>query len=366
MAARTELVSSSKTTLAHPFDPRLLEVVRRSTQAGVAQSSKRTYESDWLRFKSFCERHGVPALPADDATVCLFLADLRLNGIKHSTMTKALSGIKFYHEKAKLPLGRLPMVASMLSGLRREMSTQPVQRKPLLPEHLHKIAAGLRKDRLKDVRDLAIILVGWSAALRRSEIVALRREDVEFCTEGMDLTIRRRKNRQRSQFRVAVPKQASDLCPVSVLKNWLGLSGIKEGPLFRPISGDNLQEGQLEGRAVLRIVQAQVARLGLDPTEYGGHSLRAGVMTAAANAGMKIEKIVGTSDHKSIQVALGYVRNAERFENAASKGLLEDRELREKARQLATERGASAEVLCRAFLKAGVEVPLETMAEWIR
>jgi site-specific recombinase XerD len=370
---RTAIISAGASERAK-YDQRLLELVRETLSSDLAQASIRAYASDWGRFKSFAEEHGVPAIPATEELLCLYLADMKVNGLKRSSITRSFASIKYFHNEARKPLGPLPMVSDFLSGLSRSMRSEPTRVKPLLPEHLQQIAEGIRGDHLRDVRDLAMLLVGFCAALRRSEIVALNREDIEFVTEGMRVTLVRRKNAQRSSSMVAVPKQEG-LCPVVWLRRWLEMSKIEDGPLFRPISGPTANviiDRHMEPEVVAEIVKYRAKLIGLDPSKYSGHSLRSGLATSAARAGVPVHRIMETTGHKSMQVALGYIREANAFGNAASGQLLkasgEERiNLREKARRLHQKRGASPEVIRQAFLKgAGVDVPAKTIAEWLR
>src|SRR5260370_17262957 len=150
-----------------------------------------------------------------------------------------------------------------------------------------------------------VLMVGWGGGLRRSEIVALDVNLVEFSEEGMDLRLDKTKGSQRRAVRVSVPKQSSSICPVRILKHWLELSGIKEGPIFQRLHrGDRLREGRLSSQGVRRIVRAHVERIGLNPDEYGGHSPRAGMVTSAANAGVPIPDIIKSSRHKRVSLPL--------------------------------------------------------------
>jgi integrase len=356
-------------TLGRPFDKKLLDELREALADDVSQASLRSYDGDFERYRSFCSLHAVPSLPTDEQTLCLYILDMRANGLKLSTIKKAIAGIKYHHAKVERPLELLPKVSALLSKLGREMVTEPKRKKPLLPEHLHQIAAGMRKENLRDTRDMAILLVGWAAALRISEIAALNYENIEFVPQGMIITLVRRKNAQRSESRVAVPKQNDEICPVRALRAWLEASEVSSGALFRAVLGSNsdlVQPGHLTGETISEMLQKHAGKLGFNPFEYGGHSMRAGLATSAARAGVSIDRIMRTTGHKSIQVALGYIRNADEFNGAASGGLLEQPDLREKAIKLHKERGASPEVIAKAFAKAGVDVPIGEIERWIK
>jgi integrase len=161
------------------------------------------------------------------------------------------------------------------------------------------------------VRDRALLLVGFAGGMRRSEVVALDVDDVEFRRKGMLIRIRRSKTDQEGKGReigIFAGSRAQS-CPVRAMKAWLYMRGKHDGPLFT---------GRKEGsRLVVAVVSLVVKRcvklLGLDPRGYGAHSLRAGFVTAAAEAGMPETLIMQRTGHKSVQTVAKYVRPATAF-----------------------------------------------------
>jgi integrase len=202
-----------------------------------------------------------------------------------------------------------------------------VRKKPLLPEHFAQLADPARIDRgagwLESLRNRALLLLGFGAGMRRSELVALDVEDVELRNEGAVLRLRRSKTDQEGKGRfVSVWRQEGRLCPVAALETYLEETKVARGPVFRLVRRGQLTEKRLHDRAVARIVKAAIASLGLDPTEYAGHSLRSGFVTGAAKRGATIDEIVNTTGHRNAQQVIGYIRRATPFERNASKGLL--------------------------------------------
>jgi integrase len=174
----------------------------------------------------------------------------------------------------------------------------------------------------KGLRDKALILVGFFGALRRSELVGLNIEDVEFTPEGAILTIRKSKTDQEGRGRaVAIPyAKRTDLCPVRALQAYLKALGRTEGPLFVSMHKSQYTQKRLSAYAVALIVKDYADRLGLDPRLFGGHSLRAGFATTAALIGATEDEIALQTGHKSMTVLRGYIRRASLFErNAATR-----------------------------------------------
>ena len=173
------------------------------------------------------------------------------------------------------------------------------------------------------MRDRALLLLGFSIAARRSELVALNVADIVENEHGLMVRIRRSKTDQEGRgATVAVPRGAI-ACPVKALQAWLDAAGITEGPIFRPVlRGGAVATTRLTDRSVANIVKVHAERLGLDPATFSGHSLRAGFATSAAARGANLFKIMDVTRHKSVDTLRGYVRDAELFRDHAGQGML--------------------------------------------
>jgi hypothetical protein len=180
---------------------------------------------------------------------------------------------------------------------------------PLRVEQLAEIVARLDGS-IKDTRDRALLLVGFAGALRRSELTAAECQDVEWRPQGIVLTLPRSKTDQEGQGRaVAIPYGSAPMCPVDALKEWLEAAHISEGPLFRPVpKGGAVLASRLSGNSVAAIVKQHVMAIGLDPSCFSGHSLRAGFATSAAAAGVPAWKIRAQTGHTSDAMLARYIR----------------------------------------------------------
>jgi integrase len=177
-------------------------------------------------------------------------------------------------------------------------------------------------DDLAGVRDRALLLVGFAAALRRSELVALCVEDLEFSDQGLAITIRRSKSDQEAHGeQIGVPYgSTTETCPVTALQSWLEAAGIESGALFRRIDRHgHVGPNALAPGAVASIVKKAVEAVGLDATQFSGHSLRSGLATSAAQNGASELTIMSQTRHKSTAMVKRYVRKGSLFtSNAAS------------------------------------------------
>ncbi len=301
---------------------------RRYASASRAASTRDKYERAWDAFQIWCAVEELPALPAHPGTVAIYLARRAEGGLSPAALGLALAAIGWVHRQA----GHQPphrteggtVVADVLSGARRTHGRPPRRKAAADAVVLTQVLAALAGEDLRAVRDRAVLTFGMACCLRRSELVALDVADLERVPEGLRVTIRRSKTDQEGQGAVVAVPEGRQLRPVAALETWLRAAGITEGPVFRRLTRDGAcaMAEPMSDRAVARVVQARVAAAGLDPALFGGHSLRAGFITAAAAAGASAFRMREVSRHKSIQVLANYVRHARAFEDHPGEGFL--------------------------------------------
>jgi integrase len=178
--------------------------------------------------------------------------------------------------------------------------------------------------RLKDVRDRALLLLGFAGGFRRSELIGLDCDDVIPVRQGLVVTLRRSKTDQNGAGRkVGIPHGRGRWRPVAAIEQWLTTSGISEGALFRPIDRyHRVGPKRLSGEGVCLVVRERIQAAGIDPKDYSGHSLRAGLATSAAQAGVSSWKIRQQTGHASDAMLARYIRDGELFANNAAGVLL--------------------------------------------
>lgn len=258
-------------------------------------------------------------MPATAETVAEFIA-AHAQSLKVATLEHRLAAIHRAHEDRKLssPV-KSALVKQTMEGIRRTFGTAPRRVHALLKDDLLEVLVNVAQQKpLRAARDKALLLLGWAAALRRSELVALAVEDINWYVQGAELTIRKSKTDQRSEgHTVFVPTATAEgRCPVRALERWLELSEISTGPIFRQVSRHDHLVGTaaLTPQAVALVVQAAVrSAKGEDAARLvAGHSLRAGYATTAVEMGVPPTEIMRTTRHKSVSVLLNvYVRPTE-------------------------------------------------------
>jgi len=306
---------------------RTVERARDYIKESKAPNTRRAYAADWRDFRAWCVLHGRPSLPASPDTVALYLSDLA-ERCKTSTLQRRLAALSQAHQAAGQTAHDVPTkhatVRAVMSGIRRTKGTAQRGKAAAVTAVVRAMVEGT-PDRLLGLRDRALLLLGFSGAFRRSELVALDVEDLEFTGEGLVVTQRRGKTDQEGEGRkVGIPfgraSGGTDTCPVRAVRTWLDAAAVLSGPVFRSVNRHgHVQPGRLSDKAVALVVKRHAPAAGLDPLRYAGHSLRAGLATAAAAAGASERSIMNQTGHRSVPMVRKYIRDGQLFrENAAS------------------------------------------------
>jgi len=170
------------------------------------------------------------------------------------------------------------------------------------------------------LRDRSIILIGFSGGFRRNEIVSLDHDDLDFVPEGLKITVRRSKTDQFGEgFIKGLPYfDSTQYCPVVSLKNWIDVSKISSGPVFRRFAkGSKLSNNRLTDQTVALLIKKYLKLSGIDSKNYSGHSLRSGFATSAAESGVEERNIMAMTGHKSSEMVRRYIKEANIFKNNA-------------------------------------------------
>lgn len=291
----------------------------------LAPNTRRAYAASIAVFAAWCEAQGVDPLPAAPETVAAFLAVEARAGRSVATIAQRVAAIRWAHEGQGLDTPTASKgVSATMAGIRRTLGTAPVRKAPATVDRLAAMLAHVDRKTLKGKRDRALLLFGFASALRRSELVALKLQDLDATDRGLIVTLRRSKSDQEGQgHRRAVPfGRRKETCPVRAIREWVEAAGINRGRLFRSVDRHENVHGSMSARAVAPVVKAYAELAGFDPTEFSGHSLRAGFVTSAAEHGARVERIMDHTGHKSVAMVRVYTRRADAFEDHAGKGLL--------------------------------------------
>ena len=276
-----------------------------------AKNTLRAYQADFKDFSIFCSKNGFSSIPTEPKILSLYLTHLSATS-KFSTLKRRIASISVVHKmKGHYLDTKHPIVMENLHGIRRAKGTKQLGKKPILINDLKSIINVIdefNKIEKKKLRDKAILLVGFSGGFRRSELVEIEYDDVEFVSEGVKIFIKRSKTDQSGEGMIkAIPYfENKNFCPVVNLKKWIDYSVIKSGKIFN-----------ISDKSVALIIKKYASLSGLDPNKYGGHSLRSGFATSTAESGAEERNIMAMTGHKTTQMVRRYIKDANLFKNNA-------------------------------------------------
>jgi site-specific recombinase XerD len=314
-------------TIAAPTGVVLAEAdaaaARTFAELEKATSTRRSYRTAFRIFADWCHARGLVPVPASPDTVAAFLAAEATAAAKASTIAHRAAAIRYAHRLAghETPT-TAETVRAVMRGIRRTIGTAPERKAPATADVIGEMLR-LCPPTLAGQRDRALLALGFAGAFRRSELVALSVADLVEMPDGFRVLIRHSKTDQEGAGQeIAIPR-GYRLRPVEAVQTWLEAAAITEGPVFRAVlKGGRLQTAALTPHSVAVIVKSYAERAGLDPAAYAGHSLRAGFITSAAEAGASVLRIADQSRHQSLDTLRGYVRRADLFKDHAGASFL--------------------------------------------
>ncbi len=294
----------------------------KNLRSSKAANTLRAYQADFRDFSIFCMRNGLNSMPTEPKILALYLTHLSSSS-RFSTLKRRIASISVIHKiKGHYLDTKHPIIMENLLGIKRVKGSNQKAKKPILINNLKQIINVIdeflknselsnlkKKKEIKNItRDKALILIGFAGGFRRSELVNIDYEDLEFVSEGIKIFIKRSKTDQSGEGMIkAIPYfDNKNFCPVNSLKNWIDFSNIKKGKLF-----------DISDKSVALIIKKYASLAGLDPNKYGGHSLRSGFATSAAEAGAEERNIMAMTGHKTTQMVRRYIQEANLFKNNA-------------------------------------------------
>ncbi|MET4130753.1 tyrosine-type recombinase/integrase [Roseovarius sp. MBR-6] len=314
---------------------RLVDTARDYARAAASESTLKAYAKDWAHFARWCRMRGADPLPPSPELVGLYIADLaapqghgatKPPALSVASIERRLSGLGWGYAQRGLRLDRTDRhIASVLAGIRRKHARPPMQKEAILADDIRAMVVTLPHD-LRGLRDRAILLIGFTGGLRRSEIVSLDRHKddtldsggwIDILDGGALITLRGKTGWRE----VEIGRGSSDqTCPVHALEQWLHYGRISFGPIFTRVTrdGKRARETRLNDKYIARLIKSCVLAAGLRPDLpdaervklYSGHSLRAGLASSAEVDERYVQKQLG---HASAEMTRRYQRRRDRF-----------------------------------------------------
>ena len=287
------------------------------TAASQSASTRRSYAQGERHFKDWGG-----TIPCEPETLAAYIAEMassyKVATIEHRIIALHQAHVqRGYVTDTKASPAMHPLVKRTMQGIRRTLGTAQRRVKALVKDDLlETLVLSDQQMPMKAARDRALLLLGFAGAFRRSELVGINTDDLEFTSQGCDVLLRRSKTDQEGEGRlVFIPYAKGERCPVKALKHWLEKSGVSAGAVFRSVSRyDGVSKKPLGAASVALIVKSSVARLHGEGARamVSGHSLRAGYCTQAADSGLQTWQIKLTTGHKSDATLAKYIRPVER------------------------------------------------------
>jgi len=273
----------------------------------------RAYKSDFNHFVNFCKKNNFKPLPADPKIVSFYITDLSSTS-KVSTLKRRLASISVIHKLKGYYIDiKHPLIIENLMGIQRKKGVFQKSKKPILINELKEIISIIdnsEKDERKKARDKALMLIGFSGGFRRSELVNIDLEDLEFTKEGVKIFLKRSKTDQSGEGMIKAIPYFKDInfCPIHSLKRWIEISQINKGLIF-----------DISDKMVAILIKKYLSEAGFDSEKYSGHSLRSGFATVAADSGADEKSIMTMTGHKTTQMVRRYIKETNLFKNNALK-----------------------------------------------
>ena len=289
-------------------DVKSLEIeTLKNLKNSKANNTLRAYQSDFKDFSAFCNKNGMSSMPTEPKIIALYITHLSKSS-KFSTLKRRIASISVIHKlKGHYLDTKHPIIMENLHGIKRTLGSRQKAKKPILINDLKLIIKAIDKEK---IRDKTLILIGFAGGFRRSELVNIDYEDIEFVNEGVKILIKRSKTDQSGEGIIkAIPYfDNQEFCPVISLKIYIKekFSDKNEGKIF-----------DISDRSVALIIKRYAKKAGLDSSKYAGHSLRSGFATTAAEFGAEERNIMAMTGHKTTQMVRRYIQEANLFKNNA-------------------------------------------------
>jgi integrase len=294
---------------------------KRYQIAATSDNTRRAYQADIRHFETWGGQ-----LPATTDAILRYLHAFA-ETLNPRTLSRHVTAIKQWHRFQHFPdPTEAPIVGKTLTGITRIHGKPKDKAPPLLPEHLINIAGYLAKyETFAACRDNALFQVGFLGAFRRSELVAISIEDINWQPNGIEILIPKSKTDQLNAGQYCVIPNGNDqLCAVRALKSWLEKTGIDTGFVFRRIHrGNKISDLNITADSVNELLKKHAMSAGIENAmNFSSHSMRRGLATTASRDGVSLPAIMRQGRWKQVGTVMEYIEAAQRFgENAAGQVL---------------------------------------------
>lgn len=312
------VLCTNNTKLATPF------IHQKYIQAATSNNTRKAYQQD---IRHFIAWGGL--LPTTPDVIVQYLENYAAK-LNSRTLIRRVTALKNWHlYQGFADPTTHPMLRKTLAGIQNVHGKPKDKAQALQVNDLIAIVKFLSaRAKLIDLRNNALLQIGFFGAFRRSELAAIQYQNIQFLDGGIEILIPRSKGDQTGDGqRCAIPYGDEILCPVSALKQWCEKANIKTGYVFRRVTRSSIVSQEAIAAEHINIVLKTVAKLCSLPNSenYSSHSLRRGFATTASQQGASLSAIMKQGRWRHLDTALGYVEEGRRFEDNAANIILNSR-----------------------------------------
>lgn len=300
--------------------------MNRYRQSHKARNTHIAYRKGWARWESYAGDRDAVALAQDADAVADFLTRLADGGLSPSTIRQALAAIAHRLRAEGHPSpAHAVAVQETMQGIARVLAHRPRRVRALNTDEVARMidACG---DSLHGLRSAAMLAIGFSCALRGSEVAGLRCEDLDLESDRPQIVVRSSKTDHSAEGQVValIPEsQCAAVNPIRQVRRWLEAADIQSGFVFQRLATGGRPTGRpCDREDIVRAVKRMTARIGLPAEHYSSHSLRSGFVTEAARSGARLDQIMAVTRHRQANTVLGYIRERDRHAEHAGRAFL--------------------------------------------
>lgn len=329
---KNELTATTRfeMSLAHKNDHEILEDQKMQQardffeyhKRSKSSNSIRAYRFAWTKFTDWCASNSYdpfsPPVKSYEFLLGLFISSMaKTKQLRPKSLETYLAGLKHFYAENNIDVDtRHKEIRQAMAGIKRELGTKQTRKAPLTTENIKLLIDSI--GRLVwpiEVRDKAMILIGFAGAFRRSELVAIDIEHLRFDPHGVSIFIPKSKTDQQMEGRfIDIPFASSDqYCPVRALQAWIQCAEIESGAVFLQVhKGGKIVRERLGDRSVALMLKRRCKPFGISE-DIAGHSLRAGHVTASIKNGTPETWIMRQTGHTNINTLRKYERMSREF-----------------------------------------------------
>ena len=300
-----QLASDNETSIS--FEKQLIQKLADYAQKGLegSDNTQRAYQADLRDFQKWCLENQRLDLPASALTLAGYVTHTA-DTHKWASINRRLAAISKSHQLNNLDFPTKDRAfRAVMEGIKRVKGIRQKQAPAFKMKDFKDVIRDIEVETNTKIRDKALLLLGFTGAFRRSEIVALNIEDLSFTDEGVVVSMGKSKTNQYGDYeeKALFYSPEAVLCPVRSLKNWIETTQQSVGALFvRVRKGDKITTDRLTDKTVNDLVKSYLGE------QYSAHSLRASFITIAKINGADDSEIMRQSKRKTSAMIQRYTR----------------------------------------------------------